>query len=167
MLSHYILGGRGIVRENNAYCSLLRLVNLLTFIQNGGIWKVTLQSRLKKGTHFSCYESVPKGYNVQMSLCLTLTWDAMSRNGQRQGSVVQHSLPLKKSPSAAQLKLLFGDSCSVFNNKWHAHAMRDEPIVRVQTPPTRKPRKAYKDFQTVQLAPYVWPVSWPVGRVNA
>ena len=40
MLSHYILGGRGIgggVRENNAYCSLLRLINLLTFIQNGGI----------------------------------------------------------------------------------------------------------------------------------
>ena len=133
-------GGRGIgggVRENKAYCSLLRLVNLLTFIQNGGSWKVTLQSRLKKVTHFSCYESVPKGYNVQMSLCLTLTWDAMSRNGQRQGYVVQHSLPQEKSPSAAQLKLLFGDSCSVFNNKWHAHAMRDEPIVRVQTPPTR------------------------------
>ena len=132
-------GGRGIgggVRENKAYCSLLRLVNLLTFIQNGGSWKVTLQSRLKKVTHFSCYESVPKGYNVQMSLFLLLTWDAMSRNGQRQGYVVQHSLPQKKSPSVAQLKLLFGDSCSVFNNKWHAHAMRDEPIVRVQTPPT-------------------------------
>ena len=41
----------------------------------------------------------------------------MSRNGQRQGYVVQHSLPQEKAPSAAQLKLLFGDSCSVFNNK--------------------------------------------------
>ena len=25
------------------------------------------------GTHFSCYESLSKGYNVQMSLCFTLT----------------------------------------------------------------------------------------------
>ena len=114
ILSHCILGGRGIgegVRENNAYCFLLRMAHLLTFIYNSGIWKGTIQSRLKNGTHFSCYESVPKGYNVQMSLCFTQTWGAMSRNGQRQGSVVQQPLPQKKSPSTAQLKSLFGDSC--------------------------------------------------------
>ena len=35
----------------------------------------------------------------------------MSRNGQRQDSVVQQPLPQKKSPSTAQLKSLFGDSC--------------------------------------------------------
>ena len=55
---------------------LLRMANLLIFIHTGGIWKVTIQLRLKNGTHFSSYESVPKGYNVQMRLCLTLTWDA-------------------------------------------------------------------------------------------
>ena len=27
---------------------------------------------------FSCYESLSKGYNVQMSLCLTLTGDVYS-----------------------------------------------------------------------------------------
>ena len=38
MLSNYILGGRGIaegVRENNAYCFLLRMAHLLTFIHGG------------------------------------------------------------------------------------------------------------------------------------
>ena len=36
----FIFGSRGIgggVRENNAYCFLLRMANLLTFIYNGGI----------------------------------------------------------------------------------------------------------------------------------
>ena len=40
ILSHFILGGRGIgegVRENNAYCFLLRMAHLLTFIYNSGI----------------------------------------------------------------------------------------------------------------------------------
>ena len=27
---------------------------------------------------FSCYESPPKVYNVQMNLCFTLTWDSMA-----------------------------------------------------------------------------------------
>ena len=35
----------------------------------------------------------------------------MSRNGLRQGHVVQHRLPQEKSASAAQLKSLFGNSC--------------------------------------------------------
>ena len=45
ILSHFILGGRRIgggVHENNAYCFLLRMANLLTFIHNGGIRKVTV-----------------------------------------------------------------------------------------------------------------------------
>ena len=85
---YLFLGSRGIgggVRENNAYCFLLRMPNLLTFIHNGGIWKVTIQPRLKNGTHFSCCENLPKGYNVQMSLCLTLTWPtwkALEREGE-------------------------------------------------------------------------------------
>ena len=57
-------------------CFLLGMANLLIFIHAGGICKVTIQLRLKNGTHFSCYESVPQGYNDQMKLCLTLTWDA-------------------------------------------------------------------------------------------
>ena len=59
--------------------------NSLTFIHNGGIWKVTIQPRLKNSTHFSCCENLPKGYNVQMSLCLTLTyptWQALEREGE-------------------------------------------------------------------------------------
>ena len=74
----------GEVRENNADCFLHRMARLLIFIHNGGIWKGTIQPKQKNGTHFSCYESLPKGYNVQISNCLTLTWDAASRNGQRQ-----------------------------------------------------------------------------------
>ena len=35
----------------------------------------------------------------------------MSRNGLRQGHVVQHPLPQEKSTSAAQLKSRFRDSC--------------------------------------------------------
>ena len=67
------------MRENNAYCYLLRMANLLTLIIMVEFEK--LQSRFKNGTHFSCYESLSKGYNVQMSLCLTLSRDAMSHNG--------------------------------------------------------------------------------------
>ena len=40
ILLHYILVGSGIrggVRENNAYCFLLRMANLLIFIHNSGI----------------------------------------------------------------------------------------------------------------------------------
>ena len=60
------------------------MANLLIFIHDGAIWKSTIQPQLKNGTHFSCYESLPKGCNVQMSNCLSLTWDATSRNGQQQ-----------------------------------------------------------------------------------
>ena len=62
------------MHENNAYRFLLRVANLLIFIHNGGILNVTIQPRLKNGTHFSCYnyESLPKADNVQMSLCFTL-----------------------------------------------------------------------------------------------
>ena len=38
--SQYILGSRGIgggVRENNAYCFLLRMAPFFIFIHNGGI----------------------------------------------------------------------------------------------------------------------------------
>ena len=31
------------------------------------------------GTHFSCSESLSKGYNVQMSLCFTLTWNSVTQ----------------------------------------------------------------------------------------
>ena len=59
----------GGVHENNAYCFLLRMAHLLIFIHNGGIWKGSIQPQRKNGTHFSCYETLPKGYNVQMSKC--------------------------------------------------------------------------------------------------
>ena len=79
-ISHTIsLGSRGIeggVRENDAYCFVLRMAHFLIFIHNGGIWKGTIQPRLKNGTHFSCYESLPKGYNVRMSKCF---WNSHMR----------------------------------------------------------------------------------------
>ena len=46
--------------------------------------KVLYSPDIKNSPHFCCYESLPKGHNVEMSKCLTLTRDAMSRNGQRQ-----------------------------------------------------------------------------------
>ena len=46
------------------------LTCLLLFIMVGF---EKLQLRFKNGTHFSCHESLSKGYDVQMSLCLTLT----------------------------------------------------------------------------------------------
>ena len=60
-ISHTIsLGSRGIeggVRENDAYCFLLRMAHFLIFIHNGGIWKGIIQPRLvtkvfQKGTVF-------------------------------------------------------------------------------------------------------------------
>ena len=56
---------------------------LLTFIHNGGILKVT---RFKNGIIFLVTKVFQKGYNVQMSLCVSLTWYGMSRDGQRQCS---------------------------------------------------------------------------------
>ena len=53
--------------ENNAYCFLLRMAHLLIFIHNGGILKGTIHPRLKNSTHFSCYKTLPKRYNVQLS----------------------------------------------------------------------------------------------------
>ena len=101
------------MRENNACCFLLRMAHLHIFIHNSEISKDTIQPRLKNGTHFSCYESLPKGCNVHMSKCLTLTLDAMSRNGQRQAwwpECVQP--PSSPGKLAARLKSPFGDSCS-------------------------------------------------------
>ena len=47
-ISHTIsLGSRGIeggVRENDAYCFVLRMAHFLIFIHNGGIWKGTVDS---------------------------------------------------------------------------------------------------------------------------
>ena len=71
-----------------------------------------MQRRLKNGTHFSCYQGLPKGYNVQISKCLTLTRDDMSRNRQRQAwwsECVQP--PSKPEKLAVELKSPFGDSC--------------------------------------------------------
>ena len=49
-ISHTIsLGSRGIeggVRENDAYCFLLRMAHFLIFIHNGGIWKGIIQPRM-------------------------------------------------------------------------------------------------------------------------
>ena len=53
------------MRENNAYCFPLRIAHLLIFIRNGGIRNCTIQPRLKNDTHFSCYDILPKGYNVR------------------------------------------------------------------------------------------------------
>ena len=73
---------------------------------------VEFEKVLKNGTHFSCDKSLPKGYNVQMSKCSTLTWDTISRNGQWQAwwpECVQP--PTSPGKLAAQLKSPFGNSC--------------------------------------------------------
>ena len=44
MMSSWVQTGiGGGVHKNNAYCFLLRMANLLTFIHNSGILKVTIQ----------------------------------------------------------------------------------------------------------------------------
>ena len=48
--------------ENNAYCFLLRMANLLTLFTMVEFEK--LQPRFKNGTHYSSYESLSKGHNV-------------------------------------------------------------------------------------------------------
>ena len=70
-------------------------------------------NRLKNGTHLSCCERLPKGHSVQMSLCLTshkMLWHTMVGD-MWWPECVQPSLPKEKSPLAAEIKSLFGDSC--------------------------------------------------------
>ena len=76
--SRYILGSRGIggrVRENNAYCFLLRMAHLLIFIHNGGIGKGTIQPRLKMVLIFLVTKVFQKGtmFKCGLSNYLTLT----------------------------------------------------------------------------------------------
>ena len=58
---------------------------MLVFIHNGGInEKVLYSPDFKMVFIFLVTKIFPKGYNnVQLSTCLTLTWDAMSCNGKR------------------------------------------------------------------------------------
>ena len=51
-----------------------QMADLLIYIHNAW-WnlKVNIQPRTENSTYCSCYASVPKGYNVQMSFCFTLT----------------------------------------------------------------------------------------------
>ena len=65
-------------------------------------FKGTIQPRLNKWYSFFLLwkNYLPKGCNVQMSLCFTLTWDSMSHNGRWQGlwwpECVQLPPPLRK-----------------------------------------------------------------------
>ena len=59
---------------------------------------------------------VTKGFlkgtmHVQLSNCLTLTWNATSRNGQRQARWPKCAATPPPGKLAAQLKSRFGDSC--------------------------------------------------------
>ena len=84
------------MRENNANRFLLRMANLLNlFIM------VEFKSYY---THFSCYESLSKGYNVQVSLCFTVTSNSMSPNGRRQG--LEGAAPFR-----AVINSVFGRLC--------------------------------------------------------
>ena len=49
--------------ENKANRFLLRMANLLIFIDNGGIELLYILD-LKNGTNFSCYENLPKGVTI-------------------------------------------------------------------------------------------------------
>ena len=84
------------MRENNANRFLLRMANLLNlFIM------VEFKSYY---THFSCYESLSKGYNVQVSLCFTVTSNSMSPNGRRQS--LEGAAPFR-----AVINSVFGRLC--------------------------------------------------------
>ena len=84
------------MRENNANRFLHRMANLLNlFIM------VEFKSYY---IHFSCYESLSKGYNVQVSLCFTVTSNSMSPNGRRQG--LEGAAPFR-----AVINSVFGRLC--------------------------------------------------------
>ena len=62
------------MRENNAYCFLLRIAHFLIFIYNGGILKVTIQPRLNNCTHFSCYRFASRGEQIIEGYPKTITF---------------------------------------------------------------------------------------------
>ena len=80
--------------------------------------------------------------------------------------MVEHSLPRKKSPSAAQLKLLLGDFLFSINlkqmtrtwNAWRTDSSRSNTAKKVA-------KKSLQGFPSGSTGS-VWPVSWPVGGVN-
>ena len=88
------MGGRGIgggVRENNGYCFrpfLLRMVTSFFLFIMVAFENLLYIPDLKMVLIFFLLRKCSKTANVQMSLCLTLAADSMSRNGQRQGYVV-------------------------------------------------------------------------------
>ena len=64
---------------------------------------VEFEKVLNNSTLFSCHESIPKGYNVQLSNCLTPTWDVTSRNSKRHASWLKcASTPSPPGKLAAQ-----------------------------------------------------------------
>ena len=96
-------GGRGFgggVRENNAFCFLLRMDNLHTFIHNGGIWKVTIQPRLKMVLLFLLRKSFTR---VQCSNECMLSWEEVTQWSATMSWVCTDLLSQEKSR--------FDDSC--------------------------------------------------------
>ena len=76
----------------------------------------SIQPRLKNGTHFSCYRSLPKGTmfkRVNVSLSYEILRHAMASGKVLwQPECVQPPPPFRKHrPLAAQLKYPFGDFC--------------------------------------------------------
>ena len=71
--------------------------------------KVLYRARLKNGTHFSCYETLPKGYNVQLSNCFNSHMRCYAIV-----SDIPDGISVQPPPDpgklAAQLKSPFGDS---------------------------------------------------------
>ena len=72
------------------------------------------RARGRRGTFLSFLPHAPK-FPLPLLLPLlmpatqaTLTWDAISRNGQQQGYVRVHSHPI---PQESPVKIAFGDSC--------------------------------------------------------
>ena len=82
--SYYKYGGdnlqHSVVSNNETQLRNSRAVALSTRVRLR--FSSSMSSVL--GGFESCYKSLPKGHNVQMSKCLTLTGETMSRNGQRQ-----------------------------------------------------------------------------------
>ena len=126
-MSHYILGNRGIgggVRENNANRFLLRMANLLIFIHNCGIWKVTIHPRLKMLLIFPVTKVFQKGTMFKW-VCCTLTWDSISLNGRRQGglSVQSQPFPSKTSPIGSPAKLAFRRLLASYIYGWYSRKL--------------------------------------------
>ena len=62
--------------------------------------------------------TLPKGYNVQLSNCLTLTWNATPRDGKRHAWWPKCAATSSPRKIGRPVKIAFGDSCGTGDNNF-------------------------------------------------